>query len=563
MKPWWDQWPERLEYEINELKQVGANILDTNKDVNAGLLQVIFTYVLNGSNTTFIVEYPPTYPFTRFELFAPNLDLHHHQNPLLKNLCVLPRRSENWDLAYTVGGFLRDRVGQVLAAATAADTQSASGLEVEQAEPIATYLPYAENSNVLIDSNFRIPPGANNGTFKLGIETVSETTLRGAILELRADDNSMIYLAPDAIGLLYKTTHVFTWSRTKTLPIMLPKAFELALTATKVIGKPAWLYFGSLPVDIRGIVAPDETGWRVTGDTFICLVRVRMDRKGFRPGKYWSTFMVRPDRLPTISVRAPELAPLAEKAVAIVGAGCLGAAAVLEFARAGVREIRIMDDDVVEAGTTIRWPLGLSAAGRHKVIALAEFIAKNYPNVAVRPLVRRFGATQSMGGAKADEIEQFFSDVDAIYDATAEEGISYPLSEEARRRSCTYTAVYGLAGAWGGRVVRIRPATAGCWVCYKLAIDEGVIPTPPSDQKLVQPIGCAEPTFTGANFDMQHITLLGVRASVLYLVQSSANAPTDMSDDIFTLSLRTAAGDPITPYWQSFPLLRHMKCENH
>jgi hypothetical protein len=311
-------------------------------------------------------------------------------------------------------------------------------------------------------------------------------------------------------------------------------------------------------------VAPDEIAWRTQGEIFVCLVRVVQNAKGFRPGNHWSTFLARPDRLPRASIRAPEFASLAGAKIAIVGAGCLGAAAALEFARVGVGEIRIIDNDIVEAPTTMRWPLGLPAAGRQKVTALAEFIRTNYPTSNVLPIIGRYGTSPRMGGSTIRETEEFFDGVDLIYDATAEEGISYPLSEEARRRSCIYVATYALAGAWGGRVVRMRPnVTAGCWVCYKLAVDDQTIPTPPSDQTMIQPVGCSEPTFTGANFDMQHVTLLGVRAAALSLIQRTAKIPRDMVDDVFTIALRTATGDPVLPAWSSFALSRHQKCENH
>lgn len=562
MRPWWDEWPGRLEYELNELKEVGGNILEVKKDADAGLLQVTFTYILNGKETKFEAEYPPTYPYTRFELYAPDLDLKHHQNPLLKNLCVLPRRSENWDLEYTVGSFLRERVGQVIAAASAPDAKTARGLEVEQAEPVTTYLPYANDSSVLIDPDFHVPTMVQSGTFNLGIKSLSENTLRGAVLDFWGNDGSVIYAAPQNIRKLYKSTRIFKWTRSENLPIAQPKAFESELVTQGVIAKPEWTFAGS--IDVRGILGPEEVAWRTQGETLVCLVRVVKNAKGFRSGKYWSTFLARPDRLPQASIRAPELASLPGARVAIVGAGCLGAAAALEFARASVREIRIMDNDIVEAPATMRWPIGLSAVGRQKVIALSDFVGTNYPNTNVVPVVRRFGATLKMGGSTASEIEEFLEDVDLIYDATAEEGVSYPLSEGARRRSCTYVATYGLPGAWSGRVVRIRPhVTAGCWVCYKLAVEDGTIPTPPSDQTMIQPVGCSEPTFTGANFDMQHVTLLGIRASVLSLIQGTANAPKDMADDVFTITLRTAAGDPVTPAWSSSPLPRHEKCENH
>jgi len=564
--PWWEEREDRYDWEIWELQNAGGEILEIKKDSEAGVLSIKFRYRVNDVDTTFEVEYPPTYPYTRFELYAPELELKHHQNPFLKNLCVLPRRSENWDIDYTVATFLRDRVSGVITAGLLEDRASAKGLEVEQAEPFSTYLRYADDSIVLIDSNLSVPQKVESGTFALGIESLTAATLRGAVLDLHGSDGAAIFAAPDSIRRRYKSIQQFYWNRSRSIPMLSPKQLELALSEEGVIRKPHWRTWNAIQVDVAGILAPDEIGWRETGDTFICLVRIRVDRPGFRAGRFWETFLARPDRLPVAdkAVRVPEIGAVAKKKIAIIGAGCLGAAAAVEFARSGVSELRIMDEDVIEAATTVRWPLGIVAAGRQKCIVLKQFLEQNFPNTSVIPLTRRYGVVPRLGGATVTELERFLSGVDAIYDATAEEGISYPLSEDARKRECIYISVHGLGGAWGGRVVRIRPnANIGCWVCYKFAVEDGTIPTPPSESRTIQPVGCAEPTFTGTNFDMQHMTLVGVRALILSLIQGDSNAPLDMPDDVFTLALRDTEGNPITPTWLSAQLVRHPKCPNH
>ncbi len=70
-----------------------------------------------------------------------------------------------------------------------------------------------------------------------------------------------------------------------------------------------------------------------------------------------------------VATRTPELYPLREKAVAVFGLGTLGAESVLEFARSGVRKICIVDHDIVDPATTVRWPMGFVVAG-HFVCAV-------------------------------------------------------------------------------------------------------------------------------------------------------------------------------------------------
>ena len=52
-----------------------------------------------------------------------------------------------------------------------------------------------------------------------------------------------------------------------------------------------------------------------------------------------------------LTLRMPELTPLADKVVAVFGLGCIGGPSALEFARAGVGELRVLDHDAVDPGT--------------------------------------------------------------------------------------------------------------------------------------------------------------------------------------------------------------------
>lgn len=265
-------------------------------------------------------------------------------------------------------------------------------------------------------------------------------------------------------------------------------------------------------------------------------------------------------------VRTPELRVLREKTVAVFGAGCLGAASVLEFARAGVAEVRVLDHDVVDPGTITRWPLGLSVAGRSKVAVLARFVSSNYPATKVVP-VRHF-----LGGARnpedkgrladPDVVDAMTSEVSLIYDATAEIGLQYYLSEVARERDLPYLGVVGTFGGWGGKVVSILPGrTKGCWLCQRYAFDDGTIPEPPSDPSgEVQPYGCGDVTFTGAGFDMLLFALSGVRAAVSTLCRGAADGYPELGWDVTTIALRDENGRMIVPAFNGFDLERHPRC---
>src|SRR6202021_371745 len=74
--------------------------------------------------------------------------------------------------------------------------------------------------------------------------------------------------------------------------------------------------------------------------------------------------------LSDLASRVPRAAAMSSKTVCLVGAGALGAPLPIEFARNGIRELRLLDFDIVEPGNSIRWPLGASVWGQPKVEAL-------------------------------------------------------------------------------------------------------------------------------------------------------------------------------------------------
>lgn len=269
--------------------------------------------------------------------------------------------------------------------------------------------------------------------------------------------------------------------------------------------------------------------------------------------------------------RIPELKPLREKTVAVFGLGCLGAPSVLEFARAGVECIRLVDYDIVDPATVVRWPIGFTAAGSKKVTVLQEFINKNYPYTkceecdvfdfkvgAVRSLKKSLPMDQEI-------LEKIVSGVDLIYDSTTEWGVRHFLTDYASICQIPYLCLSGTLGAWGGRVVRIMPNRTGCWSCYCLACKEGAIPEPscaPDEQEqgLVQPTGCANPTFTGAGFDMLQIALLGVRMAVSILCEGITGSYPSFDWDAVHVGFRNENGSLIAPKFDTYKIDPNPEC---
>ncbi len=263
--------------------------------------------------------------------------------------------------------------------------------------------------------------------------------------------------------------------------------------------------------------------------------------------------------------RIPELTHLKGRIITIVGLGCLGAPSVLDFARCGVGELRIIDFDIVEAGTIMRWPFGLKSIGRQKTEVIEEFLNDNYPFTKVVPFSHRIGAVRLPNNLSSDleVLETALKGTDLIYDASAEQGLHDFLTDLSAELKLPYIAIWTTFGAWGGTLVRIRPGkTEGCWLCFLNSLNDGSIPTPYSDPLgEVQPMGCASPTFTGASFDTGTIALGGVRLAVSSLTEQDENSYPSIEWDIAVINLRDELGNITVPSWNTYKLKKHSACQ--
>lgn len=553
MELWWSR-AERLRWEISELERLGFRY-DPHGDVEASgpfYLRVYASW--RGEEAALDVTFPELYPYFRCEVRAENLDLLHHQNPFRKNLCLLGRGTDQWSTRDSLAWLLSDQLPK-LAEALDADTDSAAAaLEEQQGEPVSDYYPYEIGDVVLVDSSWRIPPEFDRGRIKLEYKPHADDEPFRAVVTEITWRHGPLYRAPDhLLGLFPETLEGDLVRLEQPLLIDDPNEFQRLVRDGKGQGKwcgPAWS-----KRQVVGVVFPEESLWRgESGQGWLFVVGFKA-KKALRANYRF----VRADRagVQDLTSRAPELRPLREHTVAVVGLGCLGAPSALEFARAGVGELRLLDCDRIDAAGSIRWPFGLHWAGLPKADALRHFIRSHYPLTKPIPFVHKLGASDS----DVSVLNQTLDGATLIYDAAAEVGISYFLADWARHAGIPYVGVWSLQGAWGGQVARLLPGGAtGCWYCLQRAKTEGQIPAPPHDPKgWFQPTGCADPTFFGAGFDLSSIALAGVRLAVATMLVGRGAYPPSR-DDVLVLSWRDEHGVLITPQISGFRLSPFSDC---
>ncbi|TAN20934.1 MAG: hypothetical protein EPN33_14210 [Acidobacteria bacterium] len=567
MKPWWERIPERLKFELDALRDAGIEFTVQEQDARRGVLTMALSLTAQEQSVEMVAEFPPTYPHTRFELFAKSLALEHHQNPFAKNLCLFANTG-SWGPEDYLAECLRDRLPRVLELGISKDKSAAAGQEAEQAEPVSAYYPYAPSSIVLVDSSWNLST-CSSGTMLVGCRYLTEKTISAAVLELRDPSGQIVAVADPALRDLYNAaTFSGDWSRVAApiLEFQATRFLEMVRQqmSPRPLGRPS-----SAPL-ITGIIFPEEIKQRESsGDGWLFVVEHPVRRNGFRDGKALpATYFARAGRAGNqdMLLRIPELSSLEGKAVAIIGLGCVGAPVAIELAKAGIGDLRLVEPDFIEPGTVVRWPLGVVHSGEAKGWALNAFLRENFPRTKVTVSETRVGSAVSMGGLDLATETRLLDGIDLVFDATADPGLHMLVSAMARARSLPYICAYSTHGGWGGRLVRIRPnATLGCWWCFLKNEDDGLLPTLPEapPMTLIQPQGCNLPTFTAAAFDVQEVSLAGIRLAVSTLLENCPGGYPATNWDVGTLTLRTPKGALCAPSWTVGSLERHPECRSH
>ena len=337
-----------------------------------------------------------------------------------------------------------------------------------------------------------------------------------------------------------------------------------------------------------GILFPEETAHRVSGWGWVFgmqhlvpeIMRTgrggnKRVRTGTRAHSYYAraVYAGRDD----LALRVPALAPLRRHTVAVFGLGSLGAPAAIELARAGVGKLHLLDGDHIDAGPTVRWPLGLASVGGWKAATLEEFIKHHYPFTQVRSWNHQLGMPRLDQPFDGEVIDGMLDGASLLLDATAEMDTQRLLSRTAMERRIPYVAVVGKPGGWGGMIFRHVPgSTAGCWQCLHHALQEDEngesmqagpktgpgqqIPNPAADPAPgPQGRGCGDVTFTGAGFDMATLALDAVRKVAGTLCGPASGYP-DGDWDVAIVSFRGNDGAAVEPTWRVFTLQRNPAC---
>lgn len=586
---WWDKYPGELEREIDALDVAGMQPQKNEARFKEGKAEISIRLKVLGSERGASIIYPDLYPYFRPSLYVPGLDTTlRHYNPHVGEICLLQRGTQHWLPEMTAAEHICEMLPSWEHVAVRNYNDSRLNIEDDQAEPATVYYSTQKTQFVVWDSTWRLPSEIHSGHMKIafpkGHKSIAEGESFAAwVTEVRGENKKVIegLSFSESIKKWVKAQGYeecnYPWFRLDNPPFgnTMEELIEKLLASDPKVKKHIAHQISANKNGLYGFCFPEEApnggfrdGWLFLA--YHCNKRTKRSRAQAPDPYLWligTDYAGEKD----LFERVPELHPLRGKTVAIIGLGCVGAPSALAFARAGIRELRLLDGDSVTAGTTCRWPLGLTSTGAGKVRELARHISQNYPLTQIgtghypfdskKDCMVRLGDTSS-DYDQWDCLEKMLEGVDLVYDATAEQGINLLLNDLAIAKGIPYITVSSRAGGWGGNVVRVRPnSEKGCYYCYLHSLQDKQIIQPsydPSGDGL-QPVGCGDITFKAAGFDVEEIASAGVRMAVSTLSDGALGGYPPIVHDVAILSLRKD-GMAIFPKWQSFHLPKHPKC---
>ena len=578
MRKWTVALPERLQVEVEAFDDTEGLDFALDKAELAATGVAVFrgTLTLDGRDPILLeVRYPDSFPYTRPEVFAPELHLDRHQNPYRHNLCLLERSTRQWSPSKTGAWLVSERVPKLLALLEG-DAEQMRREEAPQGEPASYYFRAHAGAVVLLpEQALTLPQDLRAGTIRLstGNGEVQEPLLRAALTRVETNDGrgkSTVAAADGAFAERYgKTAYEGRWVRLDSFPDQGGSAEHIFAAAREVPGfeMPPKQSVPGAQLRILGAVCKEEVRQSEYEDTWLFAIEmttVQLTRQG--KVKLVQHYVARGDRLSAgdLAERIPGLAGLQSKTVALAGLGALGGPLAIELARAQVGELRILDDDVVEAGTIVRWPFGVGAVGHRKTAVLNTFIPNEYPYTRVRAFEQPIGfvpasAVEAPPQSEAEMLTDFLAGVDLLIEATAEIGVQQLLAALADEAGIPQVYVTATEGGWGGIVARVVPGQTGCWYCLQQRLDDhSIVPPPFAETGTVQPRGCSAPTWTGTSFDALPLIAQAARTATFTLLGGRA---AEMPKDVFVCAQRAEAPTELdAPEWTSHPLDLHPAC---
>lgn len=154
-----------------------------------------------------------------------------------------------------------------------------------------------------------------------------------------------------------------------------------------------------------------------------------------------------------------------EMAFALFGAGALGSCCADLLGKAGVRELRIWDPGLIEAGNVVRHTADLRATGLSKMFAVGLHVAMHNPHCQV--------TSNHISALTAFSNPSDLAGVTAILSTIADDAVELSVNQQAVHGNFSVYYLRALRSGTAARMVRVRPGIDPCLACHALYFEDG------------------------------------------------------------------------------------------
>jgi molybdopterin/thiamine biosynthesis adenylyltransferase len=487
---------------------------------------------VNGEVFTLRLEYPYGYPEFSPECFVEEIQFARHQSPDSGKMCLYEEWKDNSDLNgvdvldLAIEWIKRTQVGQFH------PDEEIDGPEPKQYSFIAPSI-----GTVITPEEVYLNWQGKEGIFKVNLRNLSdpqkELYLNGMLTTIHSSDESYdndsrlnsLFQDGELVGKCFqvltappyfKNQHeIISWLGEQGHKDIMKKCRSVS----KHIDDPRYS-IGPL----LGIKYIDEVGKRGNLESRFLVIALKdvLTQKRKRPFQTQFGVFNSNEISPTkLFKRVPNLQPLSNKHVVVLGLGTIGAPVALEFAKAGVGKLTLVDRDVLNVGNVIRHICNLHQVGLPKVHAVRQVVNSHNPYVEVIPQVENWGMETS-----DERVATTLRDADLIVCAVAHTPTEVYMNKMAYHFNIPVIYSYAGFGAWSGRVFRIEPGLTGCYDCNRWNIyeNEDLQFTEPKDLEELYDNGCATPAFPGSGIDTGILANLTSRLSIQTLLTEHPNS---------------------------------------
>lgn len=569
MQPWWVIDPEQLEAEEEGLKRLGLGYHVDETAKQCGLLRIVVDVPYEDESLQLEALYPATYPYFPPHVRLLGHRLERHQNPVDHQLCLLARGGEDWKPGHdTLAVLIHEQLPKILKINQAEDVpEYAVAHEDHVGEPFASFLPYEQQCGVIVPDETPAPE-IRGGKFTVRTRPKPDGWPRNVfvngILETVCDFEQRPLIEFRVTVPVFSRGFNGYWLRLAERParefVVNPNHFVQLMMTEVPTFKRLLDKTRHGQVFLLGFVYRDEVSWRESADDWF-FVAAEVVKKG-KMVSIESKF-IRADwgGESAWMQRAPSLRPLRFKSALLIGLGSLGSPLALQLARAGIKNLHILDFDYLQVGNTVRWALGWQYAGIQKGDALAAHLRSEYPYTAVHVHGLRFGDL-SHPANDYEYVRTLFENVDLVIDAAASYRVSHFLADLSQELQKPYVWLTTTHGTAGGVVGRVLPGNAaGCWHCFQRRLADHSIRLPAAEEGAeIQPGGCSQATFIGAGINSDEVALLAARMAVATLCRGKEAGYPDFNWNVAVGDL-TRNGVSLAPEWNTYPLDTHPDCD--